>query len=42
MMMNQKAERKKGSTSKNTGKTFGIPKLADIWNCDVKVVCRNI
>ena len=30
----------KGSTSKNTGKTFGMPKLADIWNCDVKVVAE--
>jgi hypothetical protein len=30
----------KGSTSKSSGKTFGMPKLAQIWNCDIKIVAE--
>jgi len=31
---------KKGTTTKKGGKSFGMPKIAQIWNCDVKVVAE--
>ena len=31
---------KKGTTTKKSGKAFGMPKIAQIWNCDVKVVAE--
>jgi hypothetical protein len=38
---NEAQERsKKGTTTKKSGKAFGMPKIAQIWNCDVKTVAE--